>query len=398
MRQFFLYMDEKTTYPELVASVTPSLLQGELNPFSASRAAESAFDFEPELVRLDDDLSVLNLYNGPSGVFKDFGVAFFGAVLEELLKNNGRAMIVSAARGNSGSSLAGAFRNRRRITSVLIYPSGPIYGIDESEFVTNGGNTIPIQIKGSFDECQRLITELINDRPFAERHNVTSANTINPCCLLPQAFYYFYAFTKIKKNLGGMDLVFSVPCGNFGNFISGLYAWKFGMPVNGFIASMNMNDAFGNYIRGRGFSPHLPVATCSPAMDISRPANYERLQSFYEEAPAVMRNMVYPASVTDEETLRAMERAWKTYNIILDPHSAVAFSAAMKFLETGERDAHCVVLATGHPAREAEIARRATGQIAELPEKLRGLNRRFDPIALIDPHLDSLESAIASCF
>ena len=398
MRQFFLYMDEKTTYPELVASVTPSLLQGELNPFSASRVAESAFDFEPELIRLDEDFSVLNLYNGPSGVFKDFGIAFFGAVLEELLKNSGQAMIVSAARSDTGPCLANSFRKRNGITSVLIYPSGPVYGLDNREFVPNGGNIIPIQIKGSFDECQKLIAELINDRPFAQRHNVTSANSVNPCCLLPQAFYYFYAFIKIKKYLAGKDLVFSVPSGNFGNFISGLYAWKFGMPVNGFIAAMNKNDAFGNYIRGSGFSPNHPLATCSPALDIAHPVNYERLVSFYEEAPAVMRNMVFPASIDDETTLRTMEWAWKTWQILLDPHGAVAFAAARKFMGEGARDRHCIVLATGHPAIEAEIVRRATGQIAVLPEKLNNLKKHADPIAVIDPYLDALESAIASCF
>ncbi|MCL2234013.1 MAG: threonine synthase, partial [Treponema sp.] len=102
LRQFFLYMDEQTSYPELVAAVAPSLLQGELNPFSAARVAESAFNFEPELKQLDENHSILNLYNGPTGNYKDFGIGFLAAVLEELLKNNRQAMILSAARGNSG--------------------------------------------------------------------------------------------------------------------------------------------------------------------------------------------------------------------------------------------------------------------------------------------------------
>jgi threonine synthase len=398
MRQFFLYMDENTSYPELVSTVTPSLLQGELNPYSASRVSQSAFDFEPELINLDENFSILNLYNGPSGVFKDFGVAFFGAVLEELLKNSGQAMIISAARGETGLSLTGAFRGRSGITSVLLYPSGPIWGLDTSSFITAGGNTIPIQIKGGFDDCQRLITGILDDRPFADRHNITSANTVNPCRLLPQAFYFLFAFVKVKKYLQGRDLVFSVPSGNFGNFISGLYAWKFGMPVNGFIAAMNSNDSFGDYFRGNSFNPHVPISTCSPAMDISRPVNYERLVSFYEEAPAVMRNMVYPAAIKDDETLATMEWVWKKYNILLDPHGAVAFAAARKFMDCGDRHSHIVILATGHPAKEAELVRRATGQNIALPEKLQVLKKRANPIALIDPHIAALESAIASCF
>jgi threonine synthase len=331
-------------------------------------------------------------------VFKDFGVAFLGAVLEELLKNPNSAMVVSAARGDNGLSLTGAFQDRQGITSVLLYPSGPVLGLDPSTFIPNGGNTIPIQIRGGFEDCQRLIKELINDRPFAERHIVTSANTVNACRLLPQAFYFLYAFIKVKKDLRGKSLFFSIPSGNFGNFISGLYAWKFGMPVNGFIAAMNSNDAFGDFIRGGSFNPRPPLSTNSPAMDIAQPQNYERLVSFFEEAPAVMRNMVFPAAIDDDKTLRTMEWAWKKYGIFLDPHSAVALAATRDFMNERNHDTHWVILATGHPAREAAMVRTATGQTIELPEKLHTLKKRANPMAIIDPHLDALESAIVSCF
>ncbi|MCL2319212.1 MAG: threonine synthase [Treponema sp.] len=397
LRQFFLYMDEGTSYPELVATVAPALLQGELNPFSAARVAESAFDYEPELKQLDENFSVLNLYNGPSGNFKDFGVAFLAAVLEELLKNHNQAMILSAARGDNGINLDRAFHGRRGLTSVMLYPAGPICGLDASGFVPNGGNIIPIQVKGTLDDCQRLVNEAINDRPFAKRYGITSANAINPGRLLPQAFYYLYAFIKMKKRLSGA-LFFSVPSGNFGNLISGLYAWKFGLPVNGFIAAMNANNAFGDFIRGRKFTPRPVIATKSPALDVSIPSNYARLSSFYDEAPAVMRNMVFPASIGDDATVKAMEQAWKQYGILLDSHGAVAFAAAKNFVESEKySDAHVIILATGHPAKEADLVEEATGQKISLPPKLSLLKKEVDPIALIDPQLDALEGAIASC-
>jgi len=398
LRQFFLYMNEETTYPELVATVAPALLQGELNPFSAARVAESAFNFEPELKQLDDNLSVLNLYNGPSGTFKDFGIAFLAAVLEELLKNNHAAMILSAVRGDNGISLDQAFHHRRRLTSVMLYPAGPLRGLESGDFVPNGGNIIPIQVRGTLDDCQKLISETINDRPFAERYNITSANTINPGRLMPQAFYYLYAFIKLKKRLSG-ELFFSVPSGNFGNFISGLYAWRFGLPVSGFIAAMNSNNSFGNFIKGRKFEPRPVIFTNSPAMDVSVPSNYARLSSFYDEAPAVMRNMVFPASIDNDKTIKTIEEAWKQYGVLLDPHSAVAFAAALDFLKTGKySDAHVIVLATGHPARAVDLVEEATGQKILMPEKLLLLRKKIDPLALIDPHLDALEGAIASCF
>jgi threonine synthase len=189
MRQFLLYMDANTTYPELVETLTPALLQGDLNPVSATLLAQSAFSFEPELVHLDEHFSLLNLYNGPTGLFKDFGTGFLAAVMEEFLKNEGRSMVLSAARGDTGVSIARAFAGRQNIICCLLYPSGPIRGLDPSMFVPNGGNIIPIQIRGTFDDCQRLITETIYDTSFAERYHITNANARNPGRLLPQSFY-----------------------------------------------------------------------------------------------------------------------------------------------------------------------------------------------------------------
>jgi threonine synthase len=396
LRQVFLYMNSDTTYPELVAAVAPLMLQGELNPFSASRVAESAFDFEPELVRLDDRYSLLTLYNGPTGVFKDFGIAFLAAVLEELLKNSGRAMVVSASRGDTGVSIASAFARRRGILSVILYPSGPIRGLNPADFVPNGGNVIPIQIRGTFDDCQHLVRAVINDRPYAERYGVTSANAINIGRLLPQAMYYLYAFIKVKKQLQG-DLIFSVPSGNFGNLIAGLYAWKFGMPVNGFIAAMNANEPFGDYLRGGRFIPRPPVSTRSPALDITSPANFERLASFYAEAPAVMRTMVYPAAIGDAATLGAIEKVWKQYQVMIDPHTAVAFAAAEQLFPSFDPSGHVVVLATGHPAKEPHTIQEATGQTPGISPGLALLHEQTDPVALIEPDLAALEAAIASC-
>jgi threonine synthase len=397
MRPLFLYMDEQTSYPELAAALILLLFEGELNPNSAARVAESAFNFEPELMRLDEQISLLKLYKGPTGTFKDFGINFLAALLEELLLPGGsRAMVISAVRGDTGISIAKAFK-RKNISTVLLYPSGRIHGLDAADYVPNGGNVIPIQVKGTLDDCQRLVGEIIRDRPFAERYNISCANAINPGRLFPQAFYFLYSFIKLKKRLTG-DLVFSVPSGNFGNLIAGLYAWKFGMPVNGFIAAMNKNNAFGDFIKGETFRPKPLIATNSPALDVSRPSNYERLVSFYEESPAVMKNMVYPDSVDDAKTIEALQIAWEKYHVLLDPHGAVAFAAAQSLAANRSFSGHIVVHSTGHPAKYAATLFQATGQSVRLPEKLAVLTREADPIALIQPDLEGLESAIAGCF
>jgi len=399
IRRLLMQIDEKASFNDMVAIVAPSLLEGGLNPAAASRVAASAYNFEPELIRLDNSFSLLNLYNGPTGIFKDFGIAFLSAILEEFINKGEQAMILSAARADTAVSMAHAFSGRKGISLVLLYPSGQIRGLDPSVFVQNGGNIIPIQVKGTFDDCQRLVVETINDRKFSERYNVTSANTINAGRLLPQVFYYLYAFVQLKNNISG-DLIFSVPSGNFGNLIAGLYAWKFGMPVNGFIAAMNVNNAFGDYILGKPFVPKPLVCTNSPALDVSVPLNYERLASFYDEAPAVMRNMVYPASINDDLTLQTMEAVYKKYKAHIDPNTAVAFAAARKITAGNEwnGNTHTVVLATGHPAREANLAGEAAGRSINIPESILALKKRCDPIAIISPQLEAFESAIASCF
>jgi threonine synthase len=108
--------------------------------------------------------------------------------------------------------------------------------------------------------------------------------------------------------------------------------------------------------------------------------------------------MVFPAAIDNEATTSAMKEAWDKYGVLLDPHGAVAFAAAGNFLKARDHEGvHTVILATGHPGKEGELIKTATGQTPALPEKLHVLNRKSEPIALIDPQLDALEGAIASC-
>jgi threonine synthase len=393
-------MEDDTAYQDLAATAAANLLQGELNPYAASWVAESAFTFEPAFTQLDERYSLLDLTSGPTGVFKDFGIAFLAAVMEEMLKTSGPVMVISAAHGDAGTAIAKAFAGRNGITPVILYPQGPIRGLDDSMIRGKGGNTIPIQIEGTLDDCYRLIREMINDRAFSSRYRATSANTINPGRLLPQAFYYLYAFVKLKKTLKG-ELFFSVPCGNLGNLLAGLYAWKFGMPTNGFIAAMNVNNSLASLLAAGDANPdgtltaRTPVPTISPALDITAPVNYERLKFFYRDIPGVMKNLVCPKVIDDEATLAAMEDAWKRYGIQLDPHSAIAYAAAREHrVDCG----HTVILATGHPAIYPELMSRVTGGPVQIPERISRLQRSGEPLATIPPELFALESAIAGAY
>jgi threonine synthase len=397
LRQFFLYMDRDTDYKEMAATLAANLLQGELNPYSASWVAESAFSFEPGVKQLDERFSVLDLGGGPTGVFKDFGIAFLAAVMEEFLKNASPVMVISAAQGDIGTSIASAFHKRKNMIAVILYPQGQVRGIDTDALLKNGGNIIPIQVNGSLDDCNRLIVELIHDRGFSERYRITCANAVNPGRLLSQAFYYIYAFVKLKQSLQD-SLLFSVPCGNFGNLIGGFYAWKFGLPASGFIAAQNSNNPMADIAAGMRGTARSPMVTLSPALDVTYPANWERLSSFYEETPAVMKNMVTQRVIDEKTTMQTIEDVWKRYGVLLDPHGAVAFAAAHDVASQKGFYDHIVVLATGHAANHPELVAKATGKPADIPERLRLLRQISTPCAVIENDLMALETAIAASY
>ena len=353
----------------------------------------SAYPFTAPLVRAGDRL-VLELFHGPTAAFKDFGARFMARAFSYLRRGESKPLkILVATSGDTGGAVADGFYGVEGISVTVLYPKGRVSPLQERQIAGLKGNISALAVEGSFDDCQHLVKQAFGDEELKKRLVLSSANSINISRLIPQVVYYAAASGQAQNT------VFSVPSGNFGNLISGLYAWKFGLPVNGYIAAMNANNAFGDFIRGRRFRPRPLINTNSPALDVSIPVNFARLSSFYDEAPAVMRNMVFPASIDENDTIKTMEQVWKHYGILLDPHSAVAFAAARDFVKSEKFPcSHIIVLATGHPAREAALVETSTGQRVSLPEKLELLKKEVDPIALIDPQLDALEGAIASCF
>ena len=166
------------------------------------------------------------------------------------------------------------------------------------------------------------------------------------------------------------------------------------MPVNGFIAAMNSNNSMNGFFQDRLFIPLPCVKTNSPALDVGFPLNYERLLSFSAEAPAVMRNMVYPSSIDDILTFQTISDVYQKYDIFIDPHTAVAFAAAQKW----KGHAHRIVLATGHPGKSANTIKEATGKILKIPESFTALRRKCSPSAIIPPQLDAFKGAIKNYF
>jgi threonine synthase len=335
---------------------------------------------------LEDGLRLLELFHGPTCAFKDFGACFQAAAMEELLRAEGRrALILVATSGDTGSAVARAFYRRAGIEVVILYPAGRVSPLQEKQLTTLGKNVTAFEVMGSFDDCQRLAKQAFRDEELARRLPLTSANSINLGRLLPQAFYYIYGFTRLAASLGAPigPVRFCVPSGNFGNLTAGVYAWQWGLPVDGFLAATNANDVVPEYLASGLYRPRPSLATLSNAMDVGDPSNFERLLAVFAGDLGEMRRVIHGESVTDAQTRETMRRVYEEHGLLLDPHTAVGLLAARRFREKTGFAGELIVLATAHPGKFSEIVQDSVGVAPELPaalKELAGLPKRSLPI------------------
>jgi len=371
LQTHFKAMGKQTSFYEIASLVTAYLLKGELDAGAVHRIVKNAFPFEPKLVQVDDQLSILELYHGPSCAFKDFGASFLASAMEEFLQHSDRkAVILTATSGDTGSAVATAFYGKKNIEVVILYPSGRVSPLQEKQLTTLGGNITALEVAGSFDDCQRMVKAAFVDPELSKAFPLTSANSISLGRLIPQSFYYIWAFAQLKEQLKE-EFFFAVPSGNFGNLTAGLYAWKWGLPVTGFVAATNANDVVPQYLETGIYAPRPSQLTLSNAMDVGSPSNFERMESLFHKNWNLMRSLVFGDTVNDVETLETIKEVQAAHNMFLCPHTAVGYRAARRFLKQEARDSsHICVLSTAHPAKFIEVVERATGLSPELPAPL----------------------------
>ncbi|HNW59867.1 MAG TPA: threonine synthase [bacterium] len=367
----FAAFDDASGFGEIAAATTAALLAPEIDDAAAQRIAARAFAFAPSLRRLDDHRLLLELFHGPTCAFKDFGAQFLAAAMEELLGGE-RCQILVATSGDTGSAVAHAFHGRRGIDVVILYPSGRVSPLQEQQLTTLGGNVHAVEVGGSFDDCQRLVKTAFQDQRLRRALRLTSANSINIGRLLPQSFYYVYAASQ-RALLRPALPRFCVPSGNLGNITAGLYAWKWGLPVRGFLAATNINDIVPAYLSSGLYSPRPSQPTLSNAMDVGNPGNFERLEALFPGGWQEMRRMVSGAAVSDARTLQTIREIHVQHGLLVDPHTAVGCAAAADFLTRAGRAAaaeQVVILATAHPGKFAATVEQATGVVPEIPDRL----------------------------
>lgn len=371
-KTFFDSLPEKS-FQQIAFEVAQVLLQNDVPENELRRIIEHTITFDAPLIEVEKNVFALELFHGPTLAFKDFGARFMSQLLGYFAKEEKREIVILVATsGDTGSAVANGFLGVPGTKVVVLYPSGKVSDIQEKQFTTLGQNITTLEVDGSFDDCQRLVKQAFLDDELNKNFFLTSANSINIARLIPQSFYYFYAWSRLKNR---NNVVFSVPSGNFGNLTAGLIAKRMGLPIKHFVASTNANDIVPEYLQTGIFTPKSSRSTISNAMDVGNPSNFARMMDLYANDLSKIKSDITGYTFSDEETKHAMQEVYTTSNYTLDPHGAVGYLGLKKYL-TDKKEATRVFLETAHPAKFLEVVESVLSSKIEIPKNLTAFTNR----------------------
>lgn len=351
-----------------------------------SKLREIVFDtlsFDCPVVQVTRNIYSLELFHGPTLAFKDVGARFMARLLNYFLGNRDKKVnVLVATSGDTGSAVANGFLGVEGIHVYVLYPKGKVSTIQESQFTTLGQNITALEIDGTFDDCQHLVKTAFLDNELNEKLVLTSANSINVARFLPQSFYYFNAYARLKQMgiLDGKELVFSVPSGNFGNLTAGLFAREMGLPVARFIAANNANHVVYDYLKTGDYLPRASVETFANAMDVGAPSNFARILDLYNQNHKLISDLIAGYWYSDKQIGTIVKSVFSKYNYLCDPHGACGFQALEESLKDNQTG---VFLETAHPAKFTETMEKmiGTGKIplpVELAQFMKGKKKSIE--------------------
>ena len=378
-RAFFNNLKDMT-FPEIAYVVANTLFGEDVDSDRLKAIVYDALNFPIPLKKVEDNIYVLELFHGPTLAFKDVGARFMARLLGYFnqKENDGRAVnVLVATSGDTGSAVANGFLNVPGVNVFVLYPKGKVSRLQEMQFATLGGNIHPLEIDGTFDDCQAMVKAAFVDEELNNKMKLTSANSINPARFLPQMFYYFWAYAQLITLTGdenvGKRLVFCVPSGNLGNICSALIGNKMGLPVKRFIAANNRNKVFTDYLLTGIYSPASSILTVANAMDVGAPSNFARILDLYGKSHDEVTNHISGYSYTDEQIVDVIDKLYRENGYLLDPHGATGYLALKEGLKEGEIG---IFLETAHPAKFKETVESSINQPVNVPETLRKFTSR----------------------
>ena len=368
---FFKEMDSLSK-AEIGYKSIENFVGDEIPKAELEKILETTLDFNFPVVKLEEKVSVLELFHGPTMAFKDVGARFMAGSLGYFIKkgNIGKVTVLVATSGDTGGAVANGFLDVDGIDVVILYPKGKVSEIQEKQLTTLGRNITALEVDGAFDECQAMVKRAFLDEEIQQKRKLTSANSINVARWLPQMFYYFLAYRQLEQK---EKIVFSVPSGNFGNICAGLMAKEIGLPISHFVAANNANDVVTRYLDTEEFEPKPSVQTISNAMDVGSPSNFVRILELFKNDFKDLGNSISSYSFNDGQTKSALKEVYDRTGYVMDPHGAVGYLGLQAFLKkNGQYNG--VFLETAHPVKFLATVEAVLNKKIQLPEDIRELS------------------------
>ena len=382
-KEFFENID-KMSFQDIACAVADAFFGEDVEKEALRNIVCDTLSFDCPVVPVtpkgkdDTDIYTLELFHGPTLAFKDVGARFMARLLQYFLRKGSKVQgaqevqgsevnVLVATSGDTGSAVANGFLGVEGIHVYVLYPKGKVSPIQECQFTTLGKNITAIEVDGVFDDCQALVKAAFMDADLNAHMKLTSANSINVARFLPQAFYYFNAYARMKA-LGKADnMVMCVPSGNFGNICAALFGHAMGLPIKRFIAANNANDIFYNYLQTGKYCPQPSKATLANAMDVGDPSNFARIYDLYKGDHAAITSLISGATYKDEQIRATMQECYEETGYVLDPHGACGYQALKDLLKEGETGVFCE---TAHPAKFKEKVDDILNTDIEIPARL----------------------------
>ena len=342
---------EHYSFQEIALEIANLLIGEDIPKNDLEKIIQDSLNFDAPLQFLNEKTAVLELFHGPSYAFKDFGARFMSRIMGYFSKKGDQLLdVLVATSGDTGGAVALGFLGVEGIRVTILYPKGKVSKVQEKQLSTNGQNIRALEVDGTFDDCQTLVKLAFNDKELNQKLRLTSANSINIARLIPQTFYYFWAYAQLKTK-GKKNVIFSVPSGNFGNIGAGLLAHKMGLPVEHFVAGTNQNDTVPQFLATGNYQAKPSVQTLSNAMDVGNPSNWVRILDMFDQNTEKLNSLIKAYTYNDDETINGMYDLWNKYHYIACPHTAIAYLAAEEDQKKWNKNATTVFLSTAHPCK-----------------------------------------------
>ena len=404
------------SYEDLATELLFNFCSNDINKKELNSLIKKAYQgFEKKEVisiKKVENINLLELYHGPTLAFKDIAMQVIGNMYDNLKVAKEKPVnILVATSGDTGSAAIAALNNRENINLFVLHPHNKISNVQRKIMTTIGSNNVyNLAIKGSFDDCQKIVKELFNENEFREKINMSGVNSINWARIICQIVYYFYSYFKLKEK----NISFSVPTGNFGDIFAGYVAKKMGLPINKLIVATNENDILQRVINKGEYKPDEVKPSLSPSMDIQVASNFERLLFYIvgEDADKVnsMMNSLHDkgffqlnkneineikkdfiaVKVSDKETLSIIKEVYEKNQFILDPHTATAFGAIKKNNDIS----NLVALGTAHPYKFFETVKEATGKDIPSPKQLEKFVDKVEKFDILENNISEVKKYI----